>query len=953
MTAQNTRPAAVLMTLGLPGESRQLIEALSQEINAAGFETTAIDCANFMQTASAKGRAFDLLVLPDAAHLPTSLASIIEKYARQGGHILSLQAPIWHRPTVRTPAGWVERSTHLRARAADLPPYVIFRFEPDAVRDWQISRTPDDRDTSHETVADGPGPGQRSLHIVGRRLNGYDVHFPKFIDKPFPAGHALTVFSARGAPGTDQMSVEWEEADGSRWIAVVELGPKWSQYVLFPEDFRYWESVRSRSNDRFRPENARVIRFGVSLSHTPGLAGKPYEFWVGPVGTAPDDAEHEQLRSGQAVSAMDTLCPTYKLFDCHGVARIATRDDQILVSAAEFDVPTIVRSPHPRARGAGFDKRRSWRWIPLVEARTLDGQWRGTPVTLLVHTDGPFKGGAWASAGIEGAEWYLKPAARRLIREMASSMARGVFILDGGSDHFTYFADQPLRLGVQAATLREQSDICLTACVRVTDRDTNKTAFEHTWPLQLSGGTPQKVEISWKPDGRPAGGFTCTAELLDGGRIIDRVSHEIHVWQPKSDKRFVTVADGHFQLDGQPWRAHGVNYMPTSGTAAEDYKYFNDFLSARSYDPEVVARDLANVRDIGFNAISTFLLHPSTRDQNLMDLLRQADRAGLKVNLALCPTTPMDFQADKIREMIEFHRLSEHDEVFAVDIDWEPMFGPQEHRARWDREWEAWIVERYGSMAAAEQDWGCKVPRTPAGAITNPPADQIDTDGPHRVMVAAYRRFLDTLIYQRYSAARRFIRAIDPNHMVSFRMSNAGDPTYRHQGWLAYDYPYLAAAVDFLAPEAYGRVGDWERVKPGWFEVAYARWATPDKPVLWAEAGVSAWDAGRMQSTPAALQFQADFHEQFYKMLIASRSDGIFWWYYPGGFRPYENSDYGLINPDGSDRPVTHVIRKYGPLLLAAPLPKPADRSIEIDRDAKATGLFGIHESVQQQFWKA
>ena len=42
-------------------------------------------------------------------------------------------------------------------------------------------------------------------------------------------------------------------------------------------------------------------------------------------------------------------------------------------------------------------------------------------------------------------------------------------------------------------------------------------------------------------------------------------------------------------------------------------------------------------------------------------------------------------------------------------------------------------------------------------------------------------------------------------------------------------------------PGGYGRIGDWERVRPGWFTVAYARAAAPDLPVLWAEFGTSVW----------------------------------------------------------------------------------------------------------------
>ncbi|UCD29527.1 MAG: hypothetical protein JSV03_03335, partial [Planctomycetota bacterium] len=245
------------------------------------------------------------------------------------------------------------------------------------------------------------------------------------------------------------------------------------------------------------------------------------------------------------------------------------------------------------------------------------------------------------------------------------------------------------------------------------------------------------------------------------------------------------------------------------------------------------------------------------------------------------------------------------------------------------------------------------LPKAKTGNVTGPLPHQLFEDGEWRVMVAAYRRFLDTLLYQKYSAARRLVRSVDPHHLVSYRMSDAGDPTNNEdKGFVPYDFPYLAAAVDFLAPEAYGRLGDWERVKPGWFEYEYARWAAPDKPMIWSEAGISAWDSCYQQSLEGWLLYQAEFYKHMYRMIINSGADGVFFWWYPGGYRYNEQSDYGIINPDASDRPVTKVIREYGPKLIEGPSALPVDHWIEFDRDAQADGLPGAYDKVKDEFWK-
>jgi hypothetical protein len=184
-------------------------------------------------------------------------------------------------------------------------------------------------------------------------------------------------------------------------------------------------------------------------------------------------------------------------------------------------------------------------------------------------------------------------------------------------------------------------------------------------------------------------------------------------------------------------------------------------------------------------------------------------------------------------------------------------------------------------------------------------------------------------------------------------MTVTGDPTFDGSRRMPYDFRGVARSMDFMAPEGYGRIGDWERVKPGIFTVAYARCCAPGKPVLWAEAGVSVWDLQEMEGDPARLEFQARYYEDFYNMVLRSRSNGVVWWWYPGGYRSNERSDFGVIHPDGTDRAVTAVIRRFAPRILAPrAIPQP-DVLIEIDRDADARGLFGVYERVRERFWKA
>ncbi len=628
------------------------------------------------------------------------------------------------------------------------------------------------------------------------------------------------------------------------------------------------------------------------------------------------------------------------------------RPEQAIVPATDLPRPARVRSPHPRATG-GFDKGRAWRWTPLLEARSPGGRWRGAPATLLVHTDGPFKRGIWAAFGIDDPGWYASPQARQALASLLQRMRHGVFLLEGGTNHYTYFDGQDAAVGLRAANLAKEPRPGIRARVRIEDTVFGEAAVRAEWSLSPAAGDVQTFAEPWRPSHWPPEGFRAVAELVENGTVIDRIVHEVNVWRPKPEKRFITIADGDFRLDGRRWRANGVNYMPSSGIGFEDYDYFEHWLNRRAYDPEVIERDLGRIRDLGLNAVSIFIDHVSIRAQNLVDLLRRLDRHGIRANVSLRPGTPMDFQWPKIRETIEHLRLGEHDTIFAYDLAWEPSFGTHEERRRWDADWQAWVDERYGGLENAEKDWAFRAPRTPDGRLTNPLPEQIDTDGPWRRTTAAYRRFLDTLLYRKYGDARRLVRGVAPNQFVSFRMSEAGNPTYRWGGRIAYDFPYLAAAVDFLAPEAYGRIGYWDNVRPGWFVYEYCRWAAPDKPMIWAEMGVSAWDLARMESSPKLLEFQGEFYRQFYRMLIASGSDGVFSWWYPGGFRWGENSDFGISNPDGTDRPASLAIRENAQPFLDGPDARPVDHWIEFDRDRHPDGIAGIYDAAKDEFWKA
>jgi hypothetical protein len=771
---------------------------------------------------------------------------------------------------------------------------------------------------------------------------------------------------------------------------------------------------------------------GLALSHT-ALEGGEHEYWFAELGTAPNPFGNEALPL-TPVPRLESLSPGYQFFEITtpvlvradhqkeplepwerapeggvflnpnvqtaaapnapgaGTASSPLPGNLQTFPAAAPTPPAALLGLHPRPRGLGFNQDRPFRWEPLLGAYdSPTGDYRGAVAALVLNLAPPFRGSLWALFTPLDPDFYLQPLVTNCLRQVLSRMRRGLFLAEGGSEFFTLFDGQPFRAGAEVVNFGQTTATNLTLSVQLADRSgsTKRELLEQTFAL--SPGQTRRCEQGGL--GKQAAEEVVSAVLSSGARPLDALAHELGVWKPKLKPEFIRAGQGGLWLRGKPWKAHGVNYMPSTGIGVASPHLFEHWLGRGSYDPAVIQRDLTRVKAMNLNAVSIFIAHESLPAQNLLDFLRRCETLGLRVNQSLRPGTPMDFRWQEMQELIQFYRMAQNDAIFAYDLAWEPSHGdhPAQERA-YAGLWQNWVLARYGTLAQAESAWDSAPPRsrgsppahsgpprlrgsppeagtvaqsqnapsvsatpnsTPAARVSIPPMTQLLNDGPWRRMAADYRLFLDEELHTHYAEARRLLTGIDSHHAVSFRMQLAGDPTTLSEGLLPYDFYGLAQAVDIWEPEAYGRIGDWERVKAGEFTAAYARLCDPDKPLLWAEMGYSTWDLNHMASDPEKLAFQARFYSDFYRMLAESGADGVFFWWYPGGFRLNENSDFGIINPDGTDRPVTEVIRNLGAGFLKAPKPPTPDYWISVSRDQDARGLYGIYAAVGAQFWAA
>ena len=930
-----------------PVLSAELVDRLSGRHAVDG-----IDYAGLCEPDAILADAYDLLILPNSSSLPAAVVPTVTRFLAAGGDLLALRAPAFAELLWKSGETWLSEARWRALLEEQSAAAMLIDFESEDPTAFQRSTNTPDSPAAWEL---SDGPWGRALEVTVENLQGWDTLSLPVAGRPFPRGHRLTCLRARGSAETRMLSLEWRENDGSRWIATFPVSEEWRHVVLAPQDFRFWESVPGRGHpgDAFRPEAAAGLTVGVAWTHTEPKGGR-HAYAVDEIGTAlnPVGVPPPELQS--PAPRVEGLSPGYKFYELGDVDRLASSAPWVSADRREpLPMPDRLRAHHPRPTGKGIGKERGWRWIPILEALGPDEEWRGAPASLYIDFAGPTRGSVRASLAVDDAAWYRDPDVLRLLEETVDRLSRQVFLEEAGAEFFTYRPGEPVRIGARVANLAGIDVPGLRLESQVESRDGSWSVARPQELPPIGAGETHSVDHRIRlPD--ESSDFVVEVCLFQDDILIDRIRHEIGVYRakPESARDYVTAHDGDFYLQGAKWYVHGVNYMPSTGIAIEDQANFEHWIDAPAYDPEFVQRDLERCRAIGLNSVSMFIYHQSVQANNLLDFLRRAENLGLRVNLSIRPGTPMDYRWEWWEEIIRHSRLWELDVIYAYDIAWEPFFGTLEVRRRYDPDWQQWLEDKYGSIREAEAAWG-----VPAllhdGRITGPGAAELGRDGPHRRMVADYRHFVDALIHARYQEAADRIRAMDPHHLVSFRMTVTGDPTFDGSNNMPYDFAGVARSMDFMAPEGYGRIGDWDRVKPGIFTVAYARYAAPGKPVLWAEAGVHAWNNREMRTDPDLLAFQARFYADYYRMVLASHSNGIVWWWYPGGYRTNEQSDYGILNPDGTDRPVTDVIRRFGPDVLSTrDIPQP-DVWIDIDRDADSRGLPGIYDQVKDQFWRA
>jgi hypothetical protein len=114
-------------------------------------------------------------------------------------------------------------------------------------------------------------------------------------------------------------------------------------------------------------------------------------------------------------------------------------------------------------------------------------------------------------------------------------------------------------------------------------------------------------------------------------------------------------------------------------------------------------------------------------------------------------------------------------------------------------------------------------------------------------------------------------------------------------------------------------------LRKGGLVTLYYRFLSREKPVVWMEFGYTIndmhphWKTSDVQIPASQLADQRTEYDNFYHMFLESGARGAAPWWFPGGYRLDERSDFGLLEPDGTPRLACEVLTWAFPKFAEVP----------------------------------
>lgn len=747
-------------------------------------------------------------------------------------------------------------------------------------------------------------------------------------------------FFARGDRNTSRLVVTCDERDGSVWTCAIPVTENWTAQLLHEARFRYSFGGKNRGgkDDSLSLSRLRKIAIGLSTYVAPQPPGD-HAFGVSDVRLTTDPRPAAAVTSWPDIPLVS---PPYRTVDFTASEIALDGDAQLHVTE-----PTRMQGPLPRARGFGGADGAPYRWIPIAAARGDTGERRGWVASMFLQPlpDGGCKRVAWI--GLDPLKPYRDTAAELLI-ECVNRLRAENRLYRAGCGRFSFPAGMPILVSAQCGASGTNS-ARLRVAVELR-RSSDDLPLRRTVAACPSNNAPVELNLGPAPEVKGAEEYTVRVTLEDAflqGRVMDQIEQPILVvpaFEVHNDDEWITALGPRFALAGKTLFLLGINYWPLNTNGKMPDEWNPHWLDPAVFDPQIVEEDLSRLESVGINAVS-IQYHDEKEAPQLRYFIEAARRHGLWVHLFVSHLQPLDQDLAAARRLIDSAELANQPQVFAIDIAWEPNLGRYASRCRFDGEWRRWLEEQYGSIEHAEQTLGRPLWRKD-NQVTGPSDGDLTTNGEQRVAVEAYRRFVDDFISRRYGEVERFLRQLGCRQLLSARTGFGGTGSAWADPYFPMDPASGTVHLDFVSPEGWGLFGPLEPFYEAGFITAYARGVSGGKPVAWMEFGASVGT----DPQPLDLENQARIYHNMFELAAKSRAAACFGWWYPGGYRVDERTDMGVVNPDGTWRPVGEVYREFAHRLRREKSAPGDWLRREVDRAASARGLSALWDSWREVY---
>lgn len=961
------KTVGILTPATRPAYYDKLVSTLRKGINAT---VTEIPWSKVSTALDAKK--IEAVVIPDAGTVPYGTVKAVNTYLSNGGKLLTLGGPPLENTLYSYNGKWIGQVAFMEKDSAGKGRYILSEFnrQKDLTK-WGRNASPYEGELIFEIGDYGCPTKTTAAHVKHTDSQAWDMLTFGLSGK----GYKSIGFWAKGSANTPEISIEVLETDGARWYTSLALTQEWKYYVLGPKDFTYWPydttaTGRGDEGDKLNIKAASSISIGIAYSFSTLETGE-HEYWLDSVCFL----NYEKPVEEELV--LEGFSPEWKYYPITNGASCSTYEGQVFVADRKYTLPNDAVSLSAGTQGTGFAMGKLTRYIPLIEIYDKKGLYSGCLAWMNINSaysaDRTSNGSITACFGTNDPKFYNSNGLTAVL-DVVRTLLNDSLFTEAGTTEYIHVDSETSALDMGAYVRAKDmngvtmdvdlaSDGKRIAAVSF-DLASAQTVKEHAGTLlniistryQLSAGKPDTVMITLKKD----------------GKAVDRIVQEMNYWSPKplNKRHYITKSGGEFMQNGKALRIYGVNFFPNVAGVGFDAKndqvmgYHELWWSDAAYDPDKIYKQLKRVKEIGFNAVSiNGYIDEAREGNNLLHFVNMCDSLGLYVDCFIAGSDGVSAtRGGTAAQIIELQHLADFDNIIAYDIAWERTLGGYEGgysnangRKALNEKWLTWVIKNYGSVAKAEQVWGESMPKS--GDEYTGPTDAMLCSSKSSALVAAFRRFADEYLSTTYGTIISDIRTVDSHHLISSRAGAPSGTAMYSPSNMVYDAQGLASAYDFYSPEFYDEGSGYDK-RDFAFVNLYAQFAMPDSPVVWKEFGESVWQGSNFLpdthlKRAAALKRQVTTAKAMLDSAIATHSTAMYWWCYSAGYRAGEESDCGVVNPDGSDRPVTKLFREYRSKFMNQKTRGKADVTFTVDRDLSASGWKDMYTSIKTELLAA